>query len=241
MENSVLALQFFCMVLIGEFDVQVFLLAQLHTDHLFFESGNELMASDGQGLALCGAACEGNAVHGTSIVQVDRITFLHGTVFHVNRAAGLFAVFLNAGVYHFVRQLLQIGFNGQSLIISQRYVRSDEHFQMELQVLAGANLVQVNLGLINGLQIIFFNSRTVRIREDDLESVIIENALAVKGLDHFARSLALPETRNVDTLTHLKESLRHCFIKLLRGDRKGQFRFVSGQLLVGMAHEYLSS
>ena len=199
------------------------------------------MAADGQGLALGSAAGKGNAVHGTGIVQVHCVAFLHGTVFHIDRAAGLFTVFLNAGVNHFVRQFLQICLNGQSLVVAQRNVGTHKHFQVELQILAGADLIQVNLGLIHGFQIKFLNSRTVSVRENDLKSVIIENALAVQSLDHLARGLSFPESRYVDPLAQLQKSLRHRFIKLFRGNGKGQFRFVAGQFLVGVAHEYLSS
>ena len=108
-------------------------------------------------------------------------------------------------------------------------------------ILAGADLIQIDLGLVHRLQIIFFHSRTVCVGENDLKSVVIEDALAIKRLDHLSRSLALPETRHVNPLAQLQECLLHRFVKLLRGDREGQLRFVSGQLLVGVAHEYLSS
>ena len=241
MEHGILSLELFRVILVGEADVQVLLLTQLHPDHLLFKAGDELVASDGQRLACGGAAGERNAVHGTGIVQVHGVAFLHGTVFHVDRAAGFVAVFLNAGIDHLVRQFLEIGFHGQALVIAKGDVRADKHFQMELQVLPRTDLIQVDLGLVHGLQVIFLDGRTVSIRKQNLKSIIIEDALAVKRFDHLAGSLAPAEAGNVDPLAQLQESLMQRFGELLRGDGERKLGFVSGNLLVGVAHEYRSS
>ena len=112
---------------------------------------------------------------------------------------------------------------------------------MEFQILSRPDFVQIDLGLIHGLQIIFLDSRTVNVRKQGFKSVVIKNAFAVKGLDHPAGCLSPAETGNVDPLAQLQESLLKRFGKLVRGDDKRQLRFVSGKFLVGVAHEYRSS
>ena len=112
---------------------------------------------------------------------------------------------------------------------------------MELQVLTRADLVQINLGTIHGMQVVFLHGRFINVREDQFKSVIIENAFAVQRFNHPAGGLALAESGNIDPAAQFQISLLHRFIKLLCRDGERQFRFVSGNFLVGVAHEYLSS
>ena len=241
MEYGVFALQFFRVVFVGEPNLQVLFLSGHHTDHLLFKAGNKLMAADRQGLPAGCAAGKCDTVHGAGVIQVYRVPFLHCAVFHVDGPAGLLLVLGNPGIHHGIRQLLQVRFDLQALVVAQGHVGADKHFQVELQVLAAADFIQIDLGLAHRLQVVFVNSRTVRVREKQFKRVIKENALSIQPFDNLPGSLSLPESGHVDPLAQLQESLQQRFVKPLGRNGERQFRFVSGYLLVGVAHESLSS
>ena len=241
MEHRVLALEFFRMVLLGELHLQVLLLADVHTDHLLFKAGDKGMAADLQHLLFGGAAGKSHAVHCAGVVQIHGVAVLHRAVFHVNGAAGLVLVLADTGVDHLVGQLLLFRFNGQSLVVAQLYIGAYKHFQMELQVFACADLIQINLGPVHGMKVIFLHSRFIHVRENHFKRIIIENAFAVHPLDQAPGSFAFAEAGNIDPSAQLQICFLHRFVELFSGNSECQFRFVSGNLLIGMAHEYLSS
>ena len=198
MENGVLALELFSMVFVGELHLQILLLADIHADHLLFKSGNESMAADGQGLMLGRTAGKGNAVHASGVIQVHGVALLNGTVVHVDGAAGLVLILGNAGINHRVSQFLLIHFNGEPLVFAQRHVRTDKHFQMEFQILAFADFVQIDLGPVDGMKVVFPDGFLICVREKRLKGIVIENAFAVQRFNHSAGGLALAESGNID-------------------------------------------
>ena len=199
------------------------------------------MAADDQGLSLRGTAVEGDAFTGPGVIQVHGIAVLNRAVIHVDRPAGFFLILGDAGVDSFILQRLLLHFDLKPLVLAQGNVRTHKDLQMELQLLAGTDLVQGDFGLIHGMKVKFLHSRFIRFREQNLKCVIIEDAFPVQRLDHPPGRLASAEAGYIDAAPVFQECLLHGFIKLLGGNGKGQFRLVSGKLLIGMAHEYLSS
>ena len=79
MEHNRLAGQVL-MVVFGEGDVDVLLLAGAHADHLLLKAGNEGMRAQLQVIVLALAAVEGNAVQGAQEVDVGGVAVLGGAV-----------------------------------------------------------------------------------------------------------------------------------------------------------------
>ena len=115
----------------------------------------------------------------------------------------------------------------EGLIIAQRHVGYDEYLGGKLQFLAGADLLQVKLGLVNGMDAFLLDGFPVRVGEDDIKGIVIENAGAIHGLYQFARGLALAKTGYVDLPPCLQVGLLHCFVKRLSRYAEAEFYLVA--------------
>ena len=239
MEHGSLASQVLSVILLGEGDVQILLLADLHADHLILEAGDEGVAADDQGLILSGAALKGHAVHRAGIVQLHGVTGGHSAILHVHGTGGLLLILLDAGVHHVIGDNLLLHLDLQALVLAQLHVGAHEHLAGELQILALADLLHVHLGTVHGLEALRLDGRGIHLGEDDVQSVVIEHAFAVHGLDQLAGGLALAEAGDVDTAAHLQICLIHGLVELLGRHDDGQLGLVAGKLLIGMAHDGL--
>lgn len=129
-----------------------------------------------------------------------------------------------------------------ALVLAEGHVRLDEHFAGELQVLAGADLLDINLRTIDDLELVLINGGTVDLVEDQLERLIIEDALAaVHVLDHLARGATLAEARDRHLTANLDVCLVHRGVKLRSVDVKGQLHLIAGNLFNSGAHFFCSS
>ena len=135
--------------------------------------------------------------------------------------------------------MLLHSFHFQALVLAQLHVGADVHFHVEFQILAGSDLFQIEFRLIHGLQVIFLHRRFVGVRKQQIDGIVIENALAVQRFHHFPGSLALPEAGNADAPAHFQESLLHRLCKLVGGECEAQLGLVAAQFFIGIAHGFL--
>ena len=228
MEDGGLAGQFLGLVGIGEGDVQVLFFADGHADHLILKTGDEGAAADDQGLVFGGAALKGDAVHGAGIVQVDGVAVLHGAVRHVLHGGGFVHVALDALVNVLRGDLVQILDGLEALVFAQLHVRLHIHQDGEFQVLADAHLVHlVDLGTVHHGQVVFFHRLLIHVRENDVQSVFIKNAVPVHLFDDLAGSVALAEAGHLDAAAHFEICLLHGGVKFRRRNVKSDFYLIA--------------
>ena len=194
------------------------------------------MGTDLEGLALSGAAGKSHAVHRTGVVKVHGVAFHDGAILNLNLGGLLVALFLNLGVNLSVGDLSHFLLHSDALVLAEGNLRHNEHLSGELQVLAGADLLDLDLRTIHDVHLVLLNGRAVHFIEDQLESLVVEDALAVHILDHLARRLALAEARDIHLAANLDVSLAHRLVELGGVDVKGQLNLIAGNLFNSNAH-----
>ena len=236
MENSFLARQLLRVILGREGDVQILLLADGHADHLLFKARDEGVAADLEGLVLGGAAGELHAVHAAGVIEVHGVAFGNRAVVNGDLGGLLVALLLDLGVHLVLGHEGVLALDLNALVLAQGHVRLDEHFAGELQVLAGADLLDIDLRTIDDLELVLVDGRAVHLVEDQLERLVIEDAFAVHVLDHLARGVSLAEAGDRDLAAHLDVCLAHRLVELGRVDVKGKFHLIAGNLFNSGAH-----
>ena len=225
------------MILGREGHVEVLLFADVHADHLLFKARNEGVAADLEGLALGGAARKLHAVHAAGVIEVHGVALGNHAIVHRDFRGLLIALLLDFGVH------IVLGHEGvflldlDALVLAQGHVRLDEHFAGELQVLAGADLLDIDLRTVDDLKFVLVDGRAVNFVKDQLEGLVIENAFAVHVLNHLARGVSLAEAGDRDLAAHLDVCLAHRLVKLGRVDVKGKFHLIAGNLFNSGAHD----
>ena len=240
MEDRVLALEVFRMIGFGELDVQVPLLADLHAHHLLLEAGDEGVGANDQRLMLGGAAVELHAVHSAGVIQLRLVAVLQPPVGHVHHPGNALLLLLNAGIHLRVGHLADGAGHVQLLVLAQLDFRHHVHFAAELQILAGFHGLHIHLGTGHGLEVVFFHGLIVGFGEQDIQSVLIKNALAEHILNQLAGRLALAEAGNVDLSAQLQIRLLQRVFKLRRGCLEADLYFVAAELFYRMFHVFSS-
>ena len=228
------------MIGFGELDVQVPLLADLHAHHLLLEAGDEGVGADHQRLMLGGAAVELHAIDGTGVVQLGLVAVLQRAVGHVHHPGNALLLLLNAGIHFRVGHLADGAGHVQILVLAQLDFRHHVHFAAELQILAGFHGLHIHLGTGHGLEVVFFHGLIVGFGEQDIQSVLIKNALAEHILNQLAGRLALAEAGNVDLSAQLQIRLLQRVFKLRRGRLEADLYFVAAELFYRMFHVFSS-
>jgi len=239
MEHGGLARQLLRLILLGEGDIEVLLLADAHADHLLLKARDKGMGADLEGLALGRAAREGDAVHGARVIEVHGVALDHGAILHGNLGRLLPALLLDPGVDLRVGDLGHVLLDGHALVLAEGDVGLHKDLAGELQVLARADLLKLNLRAIDDLELVLLDGRAVDLVKDELEGLVIEHALAVHVLNQLARGLALAEARDVHLTANLDVGLVHRLVELRAIDVKGQLDLIAGNLFHSRAHALL--
>ena len=174
-------------------------------------------------------------------------------IFHISAAAlaaagealtasGVAALLLllNAGIHLRVGHLADGAGHVQLLVLAQLDFRHHVHFAAELQILAGFHGLHIHLGTGHGLEVVFFHGLIVGFGEQDIQSVLIKNALAEHILNQLAGRLALAEAGNVDLSAQLQIRLLQRVFKLRRGCLEADLYFVAAELFYRMFHVFSS-
>ena len=236
MEHSVLAGQVVGMILLGELNAQVALLADVHAHHLLFKAGDEHARADRQGLTLRGAALKGDAIHAAGVVQVYDIAVFNGAVGHILGGARALHIVLDAGVHGLVGHFFHVLFNGYALVFAQRHVGLYEYLQGILQLLTGADLLHIYLGTIHNLKVFSLDGLFVGGLGDKLEGVVIEHPFAVHILNQLAGGLALAEAGDGDRAAALQIGLFDGRVKGLSALHKRELHFIARDFFDGIRH-----
>ena len=85
-EHGGLAFEFFRLIIFGESDVDIFLLADIHAHDLLFESFDEGMAAENERVALRRAAFEFDAVHAARKIDDHAVAVFRRAALYVHRA-----------------------------------------------------------------------------------------------------------------------------------------------------------
>ena len=134
-EHGVLALELVAVVFIGELNVKILLLANIHAYHLLFKAGYEHAAADGQLLMLCRAAVELNAVHCAAVIKLNFVAVFNGAL-NVYHAGDLLALALDLGVHHFIRNIILLLCHFYTLILAQSDLGHNGNNSLKLHILA---------------------------------------------------------------------------------------------------------
>ena len=191
-------------VVLGEGDVDVLLLAGAHADHLLLKAGDKLSGAKLQVEVLALAALEGNAIVEALEVDVGGVAHLGGTL-HGLRGGHILGHTVQFGLH------LLVGNSGlsllhlQALVLAQRNLGVDFSGQGQGHAAVLANLHIGQAGTADGLQALLLrNGKVINLGENLFQTVFVENVSAVHGLDHLPGGLALTEAGNHDLLTSLE-------------------------------------
>ena len=121
-------------------------------------------------------------------------------------------------------------------ILAELHVRAHEHFHGEFELLALLDLFHVQLGAVDGLDVVLLQRGAVDVRENNIESVLVEHAGAVIILDDLHRGLAAAEAGDVELLDVLQIRLVDAFIELFTFYDKAQLYLVGRELFKRGSH-----
>ena len=214
------------MIVLREGDVYVLLLADLHAHDLIFKAGDEGAGAKHQFVALRGAALKGHAVEQSLIVDVGLIVQFGFAVGDFDIAGGAVAGALDVGHHVVIGDFLDLLLDAEVGVLAKLHVRAHEHFHGELEFLTLLDLLHVQFGAVDGLDVVFFQRGAVDVREDDVKGILVEHAGAVVVLDDLHRSLAAAETGNVELLDVLLIRLVDALVKLFAFYDKAQLHLV---------------
>ncbi len=205
MEDHGLASQIL-VVILGEGDVNVLLLACGHAYDLLLKTGNKLAGAQFQVEALALAALKGDTAFKALEVDVGGISHLGSTLHHLGGRNVLrhpVKLCLNLSIGNRSLGLLHF----QALILTQRNLGVNLGGQSQGDDMVIADLHIRQAGTAHGLQFLLHNGKIVNLRENLLQAVFIKDMGTIHGLDHLPGRLALPEAGELDVLAGLHVSL----------------------------------
>ena len=207
-------------IVLGEGDVNVLLIAGLQTHDALFKAGNKGVGAQLQGVVLGLAALEGHAVVKALKVQQNGIAHL-GLALHVYQAGRALDIGLEL-----VFDVL-VGDGDSFLLRTQALVRTDlglgsdgDHGLKGKAVLA--HLQDFHFGVGHHIQLLLLHGLGVSGGIKLFDGVFIEHAGAVHTLDDLPGGLALPEAGDGDAAPLLLVDLVQRGLKLLSPDLDDQ-------------------
>ena len=212
LENSVLALEVLRLILLGELDVDIELVAGVVADDLLLKAGDEVAGAELEVIFLRLAALERLAVAEALEVDDNGVAVLCGTILNGDHAAVALTNAVDLLVDHLVGDLggelldldavivldLDLGLNNDGRLEGEAFLRHVGRLETgdgdDLQACCLARLVQ-RLGIAI------------------LHRIVIENILAVHLLDDGAGRFTLAEAGNSELLRLFFEYLRNSLHK----------------------------
>ena len=149
------------MVLLGEGDVDVHLVADLGADKLVLKAGDEAARAEHEVVPRGGAAVELHVAQIAGVVDVDLIVELRGAVGDLDIAGGALAGALDFGADVVVGDLGGLFLDAEVLVRAELDVGADEHLDGELQLLTATDLLHVQLGAVDGLDAVLLEGGAV--------------------------------------------------------------------------------
>ena len=220
MEDDLLAGEILVIIL-GEGNVEVLLVAGLHADDLILKAGNEAAGAELELIVLALAALERLAVVEALEVDHGNVALL-GLAVHGNEA-GVALSHLVQALLHIVSadlDLLLLG--GQALVLTELDlgIHSDGRLEGEA-VLVDLVVHDLNFGIADDIESALADSLRICLGQSDVNGIAVEHARAVELFDHLAGGLAGAEAGNAELVAGLGISLGDGGFKLLRADLDG--------------------
>ena len=205
MENNRLTGQVLVIVL-GEGDVDILLLAGGHAYNLLLKAGNKRAGAQLQVEVLALAAFKSHAVVEALEVDVGGIAHLSRTLHSLGGShilSHLVQLSLHLGVGHLSLSLLHF----HALVLTQSNLGINIGGQGDGNHIVLADLHIGQVGTAHSLHILLHNSFFVNLGEDLLQTIFKEHMRTIHGLNHLPGSLALTEAGNQNALASLQVSL----------------------------------
>ena len=196
-EHGGLAGQILSLIILGEGDVDVLLLAGGHADDLLLEAGDEHLGAQDQIMPLALAALKGNAVHAALEVDDRRVAFLRGALGR-HDAAGTLARALDLGVDLLVGDVNDGALGLQGLVLAKLGLGPFGRGEAERKLFFVGNIHAAHGGRADVADLFLVNAELERGRCKLVGGILIENILAVHTLDDHTGGLALPEALDID-------------------------------------------
>ena len=183
---------------LGEGDVQILFLADLHAGHLLLKAGNEGVGAQLQLVTLGLAAVKALAVEEAVKVDVDRVAHLGGAVLHGDLAGVLLAGLLQLLGHFLVAGLGDVLGGLQALVLAQ----GDLGVQGDGEGVAHGALFGdfhvLDGGLTDDAELTLGDALLEGLGGQLVHGVLVENLAAVHVLHDGAGSMALAEAGNID-------------------------------------------
>ena len=217
LEDSGLASQLSSLVLLGEGDVDVELLASSVADDLVLEAGDEAAAAQGQAVVLSLAALECDAIHKALEVDVHDVAVLSSTLAGQLTGVALLHT-LQLGLNSLVRNSMDSLLNGQTIVCADLDFGLDSDLDGQGSALSLAGGVNADLRTADRLDAGSLDSLFVSCGEQLVDGVVGKDISAVHLLDESLGSLALAEALNRVLLALLLENIGNCSLESLSVD-----------------------
>ena len=206
MEHDRLTRQVLVIVL-GEGNVDVLLLAGGHADHLLLKARNKLAGAQLQVKIVALAALKGHAVVKALEVDVGGVSHL-GSPLHGLSGSHILGHPVQLGLNLSVRNGNLSLLHFQALVLAQGDLGIDLGGQGQGHDVVLADLHISQAGTADGLEALLLgNGKIIDLGEDLIQAVLVEHVGAVHSLDHLPGSLALAEAGDLDVLAGLHVSL----------------------------------
>ena len=187
------------MIVLGEGDGDVLLLADAHADDLFLEAGDEGAGAENKAVIGVCAAVEGNAVHGAGIINDGGIAVLGGALGGGN--TGVAALNLLQLVLHrFIGDLDLAAGRFDALVLAELDLRPNSGHEGQRKLLFLRDIHSRHGRTADRAQLGFLRAEGERIGSELLSRVVVENVLAVVALDDHAGRFPLAEALNKNVL-----------------------------------------
>ena len=197
LEHSGLALQFFCMIILGECHIHVKLVANVVAYDLIFEAGDKLAGAQSQLIVVGLAAVKLFAIHIAVKIDGDNVAVLGSTVLHVDNAG----VALTHTV-DFPVDILSGNFHGHlgdlnALVAFDGGFGLGDNIQLAHNALILAALIDLELANADDLQAGLLHSLHHHGTIQMIDSGFVEHFLTVIFFNKRPGSMAFPEAGNI--------------------------------------------
>ena len=205
------------MILLGERDVDLTLLADLRTDELILEARDEAVRADFERIVLALAAFKCLSVNEALEVERHEVAVLDlsalGGIDHLAAATTHALDFL---VDVLIRDLIDLLFNLDALVLAERYLGLCREACLEDDILSLFQCHDLDIGARNGRHVLLLQGVGKRLVRHGVKCRIKNRLLADALLDDMARRLALAEAWDAHAVCKVLASLRLGLLQDLR-------------------------
>ena len=223
LENRLLALELFRMVILRESDVHIKRIAHVVAHNLLFKTRDELAGAQGQLVVVGLAAVKLLAIHIAVKVNGYDVTVLSGTAFHGDDAGVALADTLDLLVDVLFRDFHSRTGHFDALVAFDGSFGLGDHIQLALDAFVLADFVDLKLADADDLQVGFLHRFHHHGAVQMVDGSLIEDFLAIIFLDKSPGGMALAEAGDVDLFAFALKHSVDGIIKLFGADFQLQF------------------